>query len=139
MASLIYDSFLEDVAEGRIDLDTDTFYVMLTTSTYSANKKTHTKRSDVTNEVSGTGYSAGGQAVAVTTTLDTANDRLDVTFTDVTWPSSTITARYCVIYKRRGGASSADELVCLGDFGSNISTTGGTFTLDFTGPLRYQN
>lgn len=130
---------MEDLSEGRIDLDSDTFYVMLTTSTYSPDKKTHTKRSDVTNEVSGTGYSSGGQATAVTTTLDTANDRLDVTFSDVTWPSSTITARYCVIYKRRGGAASADELCALGDFGSNVSTTGGTFTLDFTGPLRFQN
>lgn len=130
---------LEDVAEGRIDFDTDTFYAMLVTSTYTPNKKTHTKRSDVTNEVTGTGYSAGGQATAVTTTLDTVNDRLDVTFTDVSWASSTITARAVVIYKHRGGASSADELICYGDFGSNISTTGGTFTVDFTGPLRYQN
>lgn len=139
MASLIFNSFMEDVAENRIDLDTDTFYVMLVTSTYTPNKDTHTKRSDVTNEVVGTGYTADGQATAVTTTLDTANDRLDVTFSDVTWASSTITARACVIYKRRGGAASADELVCYGDFGSNISTTGGTFTLDFTGPLRFQN
>lgn len=130
---------MDDLCEGRIDLDTDTFKVMLTTSTYAANKDTHTKRSDVTNEVSGTGYSAGGTAVTVTVTLDTANDRCDVTFTDVTWPASTITARYGVIYKSRGGASSADELVCLFDFGGDISTTGGTFTLDFTGPLRLSN
>jgi len=139
VANLIYDNVLEDVGEGRIDYDTDTFYVMLTTSTYTANKKTHTRRSDVTNEVVGAGYTAGGQAVALTTTLDTANDRMDVTFADVSWVTSTITARYCVVYKRRGGASSADELICLGDFGSDTITTGGTFTIDFTGPLRYQN
>jgi hypothetical protein len=112
---------------------------MLVTSTYTPDKDTHTKRSNVTNEVSGTGYTAGGQAVTVTTALDTANDRFDVSFTDVTWPSSTITARAAVIYKRRGGAASADELVCYFDFVSDKTTTGGTFTLDFTGPLRYQN
>jgi hypothetical protein len=112
---------------------------MLTTSTYTPDKKTHNRRDDVTNEVVGAGYVAGGSATTLTVTPDTANDRVDITFSDVTWPGSTITARYCVIYKSRGGLSSADELVALGDFGSNISTTGGTFTLDFTGPLRFQN
>ena len=112
---------------------------MLVTSTYSPNKDTHDYRDDVTNEVSGTGYTAGGQAVTVTVTDDTANDRQDVSFTDVSWASSTITARAAVIYKSRGGASSADELVCYIDFGADVSTTAGTFTLDFTGPLRYQN
>ena len=130
---------MEDVTTGNIDLNTDTFYVMLVTSTYSPNKKTHNRRDDVTNEVVGTGYTAGGQATTCTPTSDTANDRLDVTFSDVSWTSSTITARACVIYKRRGGASSADELVAYCDFGSDIVTTGGTFTLDFTGPLRFQN
>lgn len=139
MANAIYDSFVYDVNVGNIDMNTDTFYVMLTTNSYTPNKKTHTKRSDVTNEVSGTGYTAGGQAVTQTVTNDTVNDRTDITFADVSWVGSTITARYAVIYKRRGGASSADELVAACDFGSDISTTAGTFTLDFTGPLRYQN
>lgn len=130
---------MEDQCNGDIVFGTDTFYNMLVTSTYTPNKDTHTKRSDVTNEVSGAGYSSGGQACAVTVTLDTANDRLDLTFADNSWAASTITARACVYYKRRGGAASADELVFYGDFGSDISTTGGTFTLDYTGPLRYQN
>lgn len=112
---------------------------MLVTSSYSPDKDTHTKRSDVTNEVSGTGYTTGGQEITPTVTLDTANDRCDITFADVTWPSSTITARGGVAYKRRGGASSADELLFYLDFGGDISTTGGTFTLDFTGPLRFSN
>ena len=139
MANIIYNSYVDDVNKGNIDMNSDTFYAMLVTSTYTPNKDTHTKRSDVTNEVSGTGYVAGGQACAVTVTLDTANDRLDLTFADNSWAASTITARACVYYKRRGGAASADELVFYGDFGTNISTTGGTFTLDYTGPLRYQN
>lgn len=139
MASLIYDSLVNDVATGAVDLDTDTFWVMLVTSSYSPAKKTDNRRDDVTNEVVGVGYSAGGKVVTATVTPDTANDRVDVTFSTVTWPVSTITARAAVLYKRRGGASSADELVFYGDFGSNVSTTGGTFTLTFTGPLRFQN
>jgi hypothetical protein len=138
MASLIYNSFFEDLARGAIDLDTDTFWVMLTTSGYSENKDTHTKRSDVTNEVSGTGYSAGGQAVTVTVTKDTANDRLDVSLGSASWASSTITARKAVYYKRRGGAASADEIIAVNDFGSDVTSTGATFTLNAS-TLRIQN
>lgn len=139
MASLIYNSFADDLCKGNVNPNSDTFYALLVTSSYTPNKDTHTKRSDVTNEVTGTGYTAGGKAVTVTLTKDTANDREDLDFTDLTWTSSTITAAAAVIYKRRGGASSADELVCYLDFGGNVSTTGGTFTLDFTGPLRFSN
>jgi len=131
---------VRDVNSGAIDFSANTFYVLLCTNAYTPNKDTQTKRSDITGEVAaGGGYTTGGQAVTPTVTLDTANDRVDITFADVTWGASTITARYAVIYRRRGGASSADELVAACDFGSDISTTAGTFTLDFTGPLRYQN
>jgi hypothetical protein len=138
MASLIFTSFLEDLARGAIDMDTDTFKVMLTTSAYTENKDTHTKRSDVTNEVTGTGYTAGGVTCTVTVTKDTANDRLDITLGAVSWPSSTITARKAAYYKSRGGASSADELVAVNDFGSDVTSTGATFSLALS-TVRFQN
>lgn len=130
MASLIFNSALRDEAVGNIDYDTDTFYAMLVTSSYSPNKDTHTKRSDVTNEVSGTGYTAGGAASAVTVAaVDTTNDRVVITFGAVNWTTATITARGAVYYKRRGGASSADELIFYDDFGADITSTAGTFAL----------
>ena len=130
MASLIYNSALRDEATGAVDYDTDTFKVMLVTSTYTPNKDTHTKRSDVTNEVSGTGYSAGGTASTVTVAaVDTTNDRVVITFGAVSWSTATITARGAVYYKSRGGASSADEIIFYDDFGSDITSTGGTFSL----------
>ena len=101
---------------------------MLVTS-YTPDKDTHDKRNDVTNEVSGTGYTAGGAASAVTVTKDTANDKVTIQFGAVSWASSTITARGCVYYKSRGGASSADELVAYADFGSDVSSSGGTFSV----------
>lgn len=139
MASLIYNSALRDEATGAIDYDTDTFKVMLTTSAYTENKDTHTKRSDVTNEVVGTGYTAGGNTVTVTVpAIDTANDRLDVALGGTTWPTSTITARKAVYYKSRGGASSADEIIAVVDFGADVVTAAGTFTLTAS-TLRKQN
>ena len=140
MASLIYTSFFNDLAKGNIDCDTDTFKVILTTSSYTENKDTHTKRSDVTNELStGSGYTSGGNTATVTVSaVDTANDRQEYVLGGTTWPSSTITARKAVYYKSRGGASSADELVAIVDFGSDVSTTSGTFTLTAS-TIRIQN
>ena len=129
MASLIYNSAPDEMARGDIDFDTDTFNAMLVTSSYTPNKDTHEFRDDVTNEVSGTGYTAGGVASAVTVTKDTANDKVTIQLGAVSWASSTITARGCVYYKSRGGASSADELVCYADFGSDVSSSGGTFSV----------
>ena len=129
MASLIYNSAIDDMARGAIDFDTDTFKAMLVTSTYTPNKDTDDKRDDVTNEATGTGYTAGGVATACTVTKDTANDKVTLSFAAVSWATSTITARALVIYKSRGGASSADELVAYNDFGSNVSSAGGTFSV----------
>jgi hypothetical protein len=129
MASLIYNSAIDDMARGAIDFDTDTFKALLVTSTYSPNKDTHDKRDDVTNEATGTGYTAGGVTTACTVTKDTANDKVTLSFAAVSWAASTITARALVIYKSRGGASSADELVAYNDFGSDVSSSSGTFSV----------
>lgn len=139
MASIIPNSLVRDEATGAVDFDTDTFKVMLCTSTYAPDKDTHTKRSNVTNEVSGTGYTAGGNTVTVTVgSVDTTNDRVDITLGGTTWPTSTITARYAVYYKSRGGASSADELVYINDFTSDVTSTAATFTLNAS-TIRKQN
>lgn len=130
MASFIFNSALYDEAKGSIDFDTDTFYVMLLTSTATPNKDTWTKRSDVTNEVSGTGYTAGGATATVTVgAVDTTNDRVDISLGGATWTTSTITARYAVYYKSRGGVSTADELVALIDFATDKTSTGADFAL----------
>ena len=129
MASLIYNSAIDDMARGAIDYDTDSFKGMLVTSTYTPNKDTDLKRSAVTNEVSGTGYTAGGVASVCTVTKDTANDKVTLEFAAVSWATSTITARALVIYKSRGGADTADELVAYNDFGSDVSSAGGTFSV----------
>jgi hypothetical protein len=129
MASLIYNSAIDDMARGAIDYDTDSFKAMLVTSAYTANKDTDLKRSAVTNEASGTGYTAGGVASVCTVTKDTANDKVTLQFAAVSWASSTITARALVIYKSLGGASSADALVAYNDFGADVSSSGGTFSV----------
>ena len=61
MANVIYNRFKRDIANGNIDLDTDTIKVTLVTGAYTPDQDAHDKRDDITNEVSGTGDTAGGQ------------------------------------------------------------------------------
>ena len=117
---------------GALDLDTDTIKVMLVTSAYTADQDAHTKRSDITNEVSGTGYTAGGSALAnKTVTADNTDNEGVFDADDLTWTTATITARGAVLYKSRGGASSADELLCYLDFGADKSSSAGNFTISW--------
>lgn len=132
MADVIYNSFKRDIMNGSIDLDTDTIKVALVTSTYTPNQDTHTKFSDITNEVSGTGYTAGGATLAnKAVTADNTDNEGVFDADDVTWSTSTITARGAVLYKSRGGAASADELICYIDFTTDKSSTAGNFTLQW--------
>jgi hypothetical protein len=132
MASLIYNSFWEDVLRGLIDVDSVTVRVMLTTSSYAEDKDTHTKRSNVTNEVTGTGYTAGGVVSTVTVTKDNATDRVTISLGAVSWANATLTARKAVYYVARGGAATADELIAVSDFLSDVTATGATFSLSAT-------
>jgi hypothetical protein len=138
MASFIYNSAIDDLANGNIDFGADTFNLLLVTSSYTANKDTHVKRDDVTNEVTGTGYTAGGAATACTVTKDTATDKVTLSFASVSFSEATITAAGAVIYKTRGGASSADELVAFIDFGGDVSSTGATFSVGVS-TITFQN
>lgn len=122
----IYPSFLNDIQDGNIDLGTDTIKLMLSTSSYTYSAA-HNRRDDITNEVSASGYSAGGAELGSKTVGVVGTGVFDAA--DVTWSASTITARYGVLYKSRGGLSSADELIALIDFGADVSSTADDFTV----------
>jgi hypothetical protein len=126
MASLLYNSLMYDGLTGAVDIDTDTFRMILVTSAYSPSKS-HSKRNQITNEVTGTGYTAGGKVVVPTIALNNTTNRAIITIPQATWTASTITARGAVVCKWRGGASSADELLCYVDFLQDIVTSNQTF------------
>lgn len=132
MASFLYTTFTAKLLNGgAIDLDTNTIKVALCTSTYTPDQDAHDFFNDITNEVSGTGYTAGGAAIgSKTVTQDNTNNRSVWDGADVSWSSSTITARYGVIYKDTGTASTS-PLIALIDFGQDISSSASTFTVTF--------
>lgn len=129
MADVIYNSFKKLIMDGSIDLDTDTIKVALVTSSYIPDQDTHTYFSSVTNEVSGTGYTAGGVTLAnKTVTQDNTDNEGVFDADDVSWTTATITARAAVVYKSTGTASTS-ALICYIDFGADKVSTAGTFTI----------
>lgn len=129
MASGLYAiTFLNNLNGGTaVDLDTDTLKIMLVTSAYTPDFGVHDFKADVTNEVSGTGYTAGGETL---TSLSLTQSAGTITFdaADVTWASSTITARGAVIYD---DTVLNDPLICYIDFGSDQSSSSGDFVISF--------
>jgi hypothetical protein len=73
VTGLFYPKFIDHLAQKRMDLDSDTFKAMLVTSAYTYSSA-HDFQNDITNEVTGTGYTAGGATLtSVTWTQTDAN------------------------------------------------------------------
>lgn len=131
MADVIFNSFKKKIMDGSIDLDTDTIKAALVTSSYSPDQDAHDFFDDITNEVSGTGYTAGGASLAnKAVTADNTDNEGVFDADDTTWSSSTITARGAVLYKSTGTASTS-PLICYIDFGADKSSSSGNFTLQW--------
>lgn len=139
MPSKLYGNFLLKALNKEVDFDTDTIKVALLSSSYTPDQDAHDYLNDVsTYEVSGTGYTAGGNTLgSKTATYDSANNVVILDAADTTWSSSTITARYAVVYGSTG-TSSTSPLIGFVDFGSDQSSTNGNFTItwDSTGIVR---
>lgn len=125
---------LEAAMEQASDSDylTGTVKVALTTASYTPNQDTHQFFSDITNEVSGTGYTAGGATLtSKTITYDATTQRIWLNAADVTWATSTITnARYAIIYIDTGVAGTSRLLAYL-DMDSNQSTSASDFQIQW--------
>lgn len=117
---------------------TGTYKFLLVSSVPSeANFDAYDFRDDIANEVTGTGYTAGGVAATVTVgAVDTTNDRTPVTIADLTnaWTGATITAVGGWLYKSIGSAAT-DQLVAFVDFGGTVSSTAGNYSVTFSTPL----
>lgn len=112
--------------ESEVDIK-----VLMVEDGYTPDYNAHNFRDDLTNEVAGTGYTAGGKLLT-TTEITIAAGVLTYDGDDVSWTASTIPAAMAAVgYVARGGASSADELIWLSDFVTAASTTNGTFTIQW--------
>lgn len=129
MTTKLYGSFPAKLANAEIDWDTHTIKVALCTSTYVPDQDVHDYFNDITGQVTGTGYTAGGLTLASKTVVyDGATNTTTFDAADSTWTGSTITARYAVIY-RDTGVTSTSPLIAYVDFGTDVVSTGGDFTI----------
>jgi hypothetical protein len=128
MAGFVYDSAIYEGLTGAIDFKADRFKVMLVDRTYVADKSQHSRRSDVTGEITGRGYVAGGVEVAVT--ADLVDGATVLSLGGTVLGRATLAAAGAVYYKSRGGLPSNDELVAYVGFDGAVIATNGDFTLD---------
>jgi hypothetical protein len=102
----------------------DIFKIALYTS--SATLDATTTAYSATNEVSGTGYTAGGNTLTNVTPTSSGTTAF-TDFADTTWSNSTITARGALIYN----STDSNKAVCVLDFGTDKTSTSGSFTIVF--------
>lgn len=122
-------SFKVGVLDGTFDFSSDTtqtFKIALFTS--AASLDAATTAYSATNEVAGTGYTAGGNTLTISTNPTSTGTTAFLDFADTTWTTATITARGALIYLADGGTNPA---VAVLDFGADKTSTAGDFTIVF--------
>jgi hypothetical protein len=90
----------------------------------------HSTRANLSDEITaGGGYPTGGVSAVLTQSVDTSAGEHILTITPANITPGPITAaRYAAIVRWRGGAASADELICIHDLGLEVATVG-AFTI----------
>jgi hypothetical protein len=121
-------SFKQEVLVGTHNFTNgaDAFKIALFTNSSSISVATTAYASSGLNEITGTGYTAGGNTL-VNVTPTTSGTTAYCDFSDTSWSTATITAYGAMIYN----SSESDKAVCILNFGGDKTSTGGTFTIQF--------
>jgi len=122
-------SFKVEILGGDFDFSSGTaqvFKIALYTSSATLSAATTAYAS--TNEVTGTGYVAAGNTLAISANPASTGTTAFLDFSDSTWSTATITARGALIYLANGGTNPA---VAVLDFGADKTSTAGDFTIVF--------
>jgi len=122
-------AFIDTLGES---LEAEDNKVLLVTDTYAPDFNAHDFYADVTNEVTGTGYTAGGVAFT-STEITLSAGTLTWDFADPSWTTSTIADAMAGICKTEISGSATDQLLLLMDFVTAVSTTAGTLLVTISG------
>lgn len=127
-----YGNFLLHMAKADVDFDTASLAAMLATSSYVPDFGVHEFRSDVTDEVAGTGYTAGGLALTgVAVALDAVNSWVNIAADDADFGTLTVSGIAQLIVYVDTGSSATDLLVSCHTLPAPRSVTAGNFTYKF--------
>jgi hypothetical protein len=109
----------------RASTAADTFKIALYTS--SATIDATTTVYTTTNEISGTGYTAGGNTLTISQSPTSGGTTAYLSFADTNWTGASFTTRGALIYN----ATQGNKAVAAFDFGSDKTVIAGTFTITF--------
>lgn len=119
-------SFKVEILTGTHNLSNGADQLKIALYTSGATLNDATAAYSATNEVSGTGYTAGGANLTNVTPTSSGSTAI-CDFADVTWATSTITARGALIYN----SSKSNRAVAVLDFGTDKSSSAGNFVVQF--------
>ena len=131
VTAFTYGQALMKALTKEIDFLGDNMKVALVKDTYTPSQDTNAYWADVVaHEATGTGYTAGGAALASKTmTYDGGTNKTKLTAANSQWPASTLTARYGVVYDDSPATAATKPLIGYIDFGANQSTSNTTFEI----------
>lgn len=133
-----YGLVTKTLAQGEVDLANDTLKVLLVDDSYTPDLDAHQYLDDITGEITGSGYTAGGATLAsVTVTYNAGTDTLKIDAADVSWDPSTISAYAAILYDDTPVTDATKPLLGIVDFGEEMSSANDEFTItwDETGIL----
>ncbi len=119
-----------DTTQLAVDLDLETHKLAMFTNSITPNFSTDTAYGVApynANEVSGTGYTAGGTVLTTTTVTESPTESLMWDAADPSWTTSTITNARCGL--AYADALAGNNAICLINFGADYSTVAGTFAV----------
>jgi hypothetical protein len=127
----ICNTFKKELLQGKHDFDTSSDTYKLAMYTSAATLGASTENYATTNEVSSSGYTAGGSAL-VNQGVKVSSGVAITDFADLSFTGVTLTARGALIYNTTtDGGSGTTDAVCVLDFGGDKTATAGTFTIQF--------
>lgn len=136
MANGVYNYFKAGIQTGTFDLDATgngAVWVALVNNSYTFSADHNFVGEFIgTYQVSGSGYTSGGVALSSPHVYkDDTADYGAFRGSNVLWASSTITAKGAVLYRSSGSGFASDGLICYVDFGSDYTSSNGTFTIQW--------
>lgn len=126
-----YGQALMAALRQELNVTADTLKMSLHTATYVPSQDGDAYQDDLTGEIVGTGYTAGGATLTgVALTYDAATNVVKIDCDDVTWADSTIAdAAHAVIYDDTPATAATKPLLGYISFAEPVSSTSGAFTV----------
>jgi len=127
----ICNTFKKELLQGKHDFDTSSDTYKLAMYTSLATLGASTQNYTTGNEVSSSGYTAGGSAL-VNQGVKVSSAVAITNFANLSFTGVTLTARGALIYNTTtDGGTGTTDAVCVLDFGGDKTATAGTFTIQF--------